>query len=189
MKKIYIRSTLLLCYALLALQAPFSRAEKFKTNASITFSGTSTLHDFEGVVSATPFITEITQNSQTGEAQFSAITTINVSGMTTQHKKRDKNMFKMLDAENFTLITGRIENALLPETGDSQVMLNLKICNEEHDVVATLSDWKREENRIRCRMAFPVSLKTFGLKAPSVMGVIRVGDTVNVECNLEGTVQ
>ena len=49
-----------------------------------------------------------------------------------------------------------------------------------------LSDWNNDDGRAACRMQFTVSLEAFGLKPPSVMGVIRVGDSVNIDCLIQG---
>ena len=68
------------------------------------------------------------------------------------------------------------------------VRLGLKIRDVENDVWATLSNVKRGGKQISCTMTFPVSLSAFQLKAPSVLGMIRVGDTVLVECTITGQV-
>jgi hypothetical protein len=106
--------------------------------------------------------------------------------MTTDHKERDKNMFKMLDQETFTLISGSLNDAVLPTTGTATATLRLKIRDVEREVEVTLSNYKRTGDQVSCSMAFPVSLKAFNLKRPSVMVLIRVGDTVQIECTIQG---
>ena len=39
---------------------------------------------------------------------------------------------------------------------------------------------------VNCSMALPVSLKALTLKRPAVMGLIRIGDTVQIECTIQG---
>lgn len=164
-------------------------AERLEATATIKFTGDSTLHGFEGTVATQPFAVEINEDAVTGKLRLSATTAVRVPDMTTHHGKRDKNMFKMLDLENFTLISGALTDAAVPQDGSGEALLRLKIRDVEQEIVATLSDWKRGDGQASCRMAFPVSLKAFGLKAPSVAGLIRVGDTVMVECMLKGTEQ
>lgn len=166
-----------------------ARAGEVTTTASITFRGTSTLHGFEGTVTPAPFPVIFRKDSETGRTNISATVTVNVADMTTQHNKRDKNMFKMLDAENFTTISGTLTNALIPAEGSGEATVHLKIHGVEQDITATLSDLKIDETQSTCRMEFPVSLAAFGLKPPSVIGLIRVGDTVTVECTLQGTLK
>lgn len=164
-------------------------AEQIKTTAFIRFHGTSTLHDFEGDIATIPFSANFHNDPLTGQSHVSAIAIVKVLEMTTHKKKRDKNMLQMLDAQHFDLITGVLENALAPEKEATTATLLLKICNVEKEVPVTLSDWNRNGDHVSFKMTFSISLKNFGLKGPSVLGLIRVGDTVELECTLEGAVQ
>jgi len=185
MHKLNLKKFYILTVGILLLAS--AHAEEVEATATIAFHGTSTLHGFEGTVDTAPFIATLREDAETGSLHVSATTTINVLDMTTHHKKRDKNMFKMLNPQDFSLITGVLVDAPLPREGTSEVTLHLTIHDVEQEVPATLSDWKHEGDLGSCRMTFSVSLKEFGLKAPSVMGLIRVGDIVNVECTLQGT--
>jgi len=164
-----------------------SWADIAETTAFIAFKGTSTLHDFEGTAASQPFVLTFKENPETRHIQISADAALKVSAMSTDHKKRDKNMFKMLDHENFSLISGSLSEASFPISGNGNAKLKLIIRDIEKTVEANFSNWKREGNKISVDMKFSVSLTSFGLKPPSVMGVIRVGDTVTVECEVEGT--
>lgn len=162
--------------------------EDIAARAQITFRGSSTLHDFEGVVASRPFTADFDWDNQTSMLHISAKTSLDVGKMTTQNRKRDTNMFKMFDLEHFAKIEGELEDAVVPQEGSGKARLHLKIRNIEHDVQATLSNIERVEDRISCTMNFPVQLSAFKLKAPSVMGIIRVDDTVFVECTITGRV-
>ena len=50
----------------------------------------------------------------------------------------------------------------------------------ERKVRATASNLKESGERVGFDLEFPVSLREFDLKAPSVLGIIRVGDKVSV---------
>jgi len=189
MRTPFIKHRCLLAALGLGLMLAPAQAEEAKATSAIVFKGTSTLHGFEGSVTSQPFIVTFNQKPETGQVVVSAAAAVSVPDMTTAHKKRDKNMYKMLDQKNFTLISGALADAPIPAEGTGKAILKLKIRNVEREVAATLSDWKRDAGQVGCKMAFDVSLKAFGLKPPSVLGVIRVGDTVQVECNLQGTVQ
>lgn len=162
-------------------------ADQLKATATIDFHGTSTLHGFDGSVTSQTF-TAIFAEMEDGQATVSATAKLNVSDMTTLHGKRDKNMLKMLDQKNFDLITGTLSAAKLPAKGSSTAPMKLKIRDVEQQVEATLSDYIRDGDQATCVMTFPISLKAFGLKRPSVMGLIRVGDLVTVECTIQGRI-
>ncbi|MDZ8119719.1 YceI family protein [Pontiella agarivorans] len=160
-----------------------------ETTAFVTFKGTSTLHDFEGTATSQPFALTFTEIPEIGQIRLSATADLNVSTMDTANKKRDRKMFTMLDREHFQLISGSLPETVIPVSGSGHARLKLKIRDTEQYVEATLSNWQREGNTIRVDLTFPVSLAAFGLKPPSVLGMIRVGDTVNVTCEIEGNCQ
>ncbi|WP_372806909.1 hypothetical protein [Pontiella sp.] len=152
--------------------------------ANIRFKGTSTLHDFEGTVPARPFSATVAAGATNGQMVVCASTVLRVDAMTTEHKKRDKNMLNMLDQSNYAEISGSLTNAPISLTEKTAATLHLKIRDVEQQVPVVLSDWTREGDLMSGLMSFPVSLKTFKLQAPTVMGIIRVGDTVDVECTI-----
>lgn len=170
------------------LSAP-ARAGQADATAAIVFKGTSTLHDFEGTVATRPFVATFHEDAATGQLRVTAKALLNVLDMNTDNNKRDKNMLKMLGQNNHNLITGSLNDAPVSPTGTSRATLRLNIRDVVQDVAVTLSEWHRDGDQANCSMAFDVSLRAFDLKPPSVMGVIRVGDTVHIECKINGTVQ
>jgi hypothetical protein len=174
---------------LLGLSLSASLADTATVSAVVTFKGTSTLHDFEGGAVSQPSAATFNEDASSGTMRVTAQVSLNVLDMTTEHGKRDKNMYMMLNEEEFKLITGSLENAEVPMVGTGTVALRLKIRDVEQDVAATVSEVAHSDGHITCRMVFPVSLKAFNLKAPSVMGLIKVGDTVEVECKIQGTIE
>ncbi len=171
------------------LLQPAARAGHVTATADILFSGSSTLHDFEGKASLQPFVASFTEDQETGGLQVTAQASLNIEDMTTENNKRDKNMFKMFDLEHFQLITGELPETAIRSEGSTQTRLHLRIRNVEHDVDATISNLQRNGNQISCSMTFPVSLKLFDLKGPSVMGLIRVDDLIDVECRITGQIE
>jgi len=162
-------------------------AGQMTATASIRFQGSSTLHDFEGTAEARPFTIQYVEDADTGKLIVTASTSLDVGGMTTNNKKRDKNMAKMFDQEHYTMIQGDLEDIVLAGDETSKARLHLRIRNVEKDIEAVLSNLERSENGLRCTMTFPVILSEYGLKAPSVLGVIKVADTVQVECTINAT--
>ena len=54
--------------------------------------------------------------------------------------------------------------------------------------LATASNLKESGERVTFDLEFPVSLGEFDLKAPSVLGIVRVGDKVSVKATFTLTV-
>jgi hypothetical protein len=171
-----------------ALVQSIAQAENLTATADIQFSGSSTLHDFEGTASSQPFVARFTEDRETGQLKVAAKASLSVKDMGTENSKRDNNMFKMFDLEHFKLITGELAETAIPLQGSTQATLRLTIRNVERDVDATISGVQRDANHISCKMQFPISLKAFDLKGPSVLGLIRVDDTVYVACTINGQI-
>jgi len=180
--KIYAAATALLLLA-------SAQGGEFDGLAKITFKGTSTLHDFEGTATSAPFDATFSEEGKTGQLYVSASTSVVILKMDTQNKKRDKKMFKMFETQTYALITGSLEKAPVPTAGSGEATLLLKIHGVEKEIIATLSDFTHDDKTAQCKMTFTISLKAFGLKPPSVIGLIRVGDTVQVECIVTGTLK
>jgi polyisoprenoid-binding protein YceI len=155
--------------------------------AEIRFAGTSTLHGFKGHATAEPFALELREEPATHEALATASARVKVSALTTDHEARDRKMRDMLDLERFASIDGSIRDAHIPTSGSGPVELLLKIRGLEHTVSAAASEWRKADGSTSFRLAFPVSLRAFGLKPPSVLGMIRVGDEVRVECDVSSS--
>jgi polyisoprenoid-binding protein YceI len=147
--------------------------------ANVRFYGTSTLHDFEGQVTSRPFKLTIE-----GDGKWSADADAPVAQMSTDNKRRDNNMYEMLGSSVFPSLHGSVKNAPVPRGGSQVVQGTLKIRNVEHKVPVTISGWKRDGDSVSFHGEAAVSLSAYGLKAPSVMGVVRVGDTVTLRADV-----
>jgi len=179
---------LAVCATGLAIIQPALRADSLEARAEIRFRGSSTLHDFEGTACTLPFTAVFRENGRDDQLVVAARTVVEVGKMTTDNSKRDRNMFKMFDLEHFARIEGQLPETVVSLNEHSEALLHLRICNEEHDVKAAISELHRAGNIMTCTMTFPISLKEFHLKGPSVLGMIRVDDTVYIECDIQGTI-
>jgi hypothetical protein len=172
-------------FCLLALGAQISVAQsaaprQWPAEAIIRFSATSTLHDFGGEVAAQPFVLTIASNSWSADAFVVS------ARMNTANEGRDKNMYKMLNTNSHPRLHGKVTQAPMPGAGATNGTLRLKIRDQEHDLPLTISHWLETSNRLSFHAEWDLSLKQFKLKPPSVMGIVRVGDTVHL--NAEVTV-
>ena len=64
--------------------------------------------------------------------------------------------------------------------GQAEIPFTLEIAGVKQELVAKVSKLVTEGSRRTFDAAFEVSVKSFGLKTPSIMGLIRVNDIVKV---------
>jgi len=147
--------------------------------AIVRFEATSTLHDFGGTVSAQPFVLKVSSNQWSAEADVLA------GLMNTANAKRDRNMHEMFNTNDYPRLHGTIAPAAIPVSGTTtNVILNLKIRDQQHDLPVAISDWSETDSNLTFHAEWDVSLKQFKLKPPSVLGVVRVGDVVHLSAEV-----
>ena len=161
--------------ACLAAIAPGARAENGKGTLEISFSVTSSLHDFEGNVPSVTFAIE----SGPGGA-WDGDVEVPVAAMDTGIDRRDQNLRVMLDAAQYPRIRGRFR-AVDPEQVHASGVLPflLQIREVERPVEATISNWQQDDRTARFDAEFDVSLRDCALEAPHVL-FMSVGDRVHV---------
>jgi len=149
----------------------------------IEFTGHSTLHDFRGTVHSQPFEV-LVEKAENGAETWSVDVSVTAEQMNTGNGLRDKNMRALLRVSDFPLIRGSVVRAapaaFRSSAAPAKLPLKLSLLARDAEVEADVSNWQEDENRIEFDMAFPVSLGQYGLKPPSMMGMIKVGDRVDV---------
>lgn len=171
-----------LCLAFLTVAAASggenpAPTRRLPANAAIRFQGTSTLHDFTGTVPAQPFVLTLTSN--TWSAQGGVV----IGQMNTASEGRDRNMCKMFGTNDHPTLRGEVKPSPLPPAG-TNVTLLFQVRNKTNALPVQISNWTEDAEAVRFHAGWDVSLKQYGLKPPSVMGVIRVGDLVHVEADV-----
>lgn len=174
-QSVAVMKTLLSLFVFLfTATAPLS-AELLKAVTVASFAGTSTLHDFEGKASSQPADAEWAD----GALSLPSVT-FDVTGLNTDHAKRDKNMMKMFEPAKHPAIVGSI-NAwkLVPgQVSEQQLEINIHGSSVTVPVKVTRFEVGATETILECE--FTLSLKACTLQRPSVMGIIRVGDEVKL---------
>ncbi|HMP75257.1 MAG TPA: YceI family protein [Kiritimatiellia bacterium] len=151
----------------------------------ITFSGDSTLHAFEGHGHADSF----EHRRGTNGAHVFAMT-VSARSLETGLGARDAKMWKLLDVDHFPTLSGRLEaipDAWLASADDAGIQsrpLQLSLRDHEEAVPAQIQCVREDDGTGWMDVSFTVSLKAFGLSPPSVLGLIRVRDTVDVKVRL-----
>jgi len=151
---------------------------RLPAKAVIQFNGTSTLHDFSGRLPAQPFLLILSNGTWSASADVLA------GQMSTASEGRDGNMHKMLGTNQHPKIQGTVTAAPMPGQAGTHVMLRLKIRDQARELPARVSAWTESATEIKFHADWELSLKDYGLKPPSVIGVIRVGDRVKLQADV-----
>ena len=163
----------LVVLALLSLSA--RAREPLYGSVSSDFKVKATVDSFTGKAVSNPVVVQ--------PEDPSINVTFEIAKMETGKKKRDKEMMHMFHADEFPLITGTAAAGSLLElkTGDeADLPVSVTLHGETRSVTGKVTAVTSSEGRLSFDMEFPLSLKAFGLKPPSVIGIIRVNDTVQV---------
>lgn len=179
---------------LLAAAAFGQPAGDWQGACKITFSGTSPLQNFTGTVSAEPFAVTLANPERGPGAGLAATVRVKAAKMDTDEPRRDEKMHETLEVTKHPEIVVRLpEGMTLAQTlpvvdGQSPrptvVPFVLTLLGQDHEILGQVSEWRYAEGVARFRVSFPVSLKASGIKAPAVLGVVRVADEIQVQADL-----
>ena len=158
--------------------------QRMPAKAVIRFAGTSTLHDFGGQLPAQPFSLILSNGTWSASADVLA------GLMGTDNEKRDRKMHEMLRTNEHPRLQGTVSSAPIPGPGSTvtnNATLTLKIRGTPQSLNVRVGKWQETADAIRFHAEWELSLKQYGLKPPSVAGVIRVGDTIRLEADVTAT--
>jgi polyisoprenoid-binding protein YceI len=169
-----------------------STPSTWRGTSDIKFAGTSTLHGWSGTVSAEPFVATVMMDDRGKPQALTAKVNVKVLNMDTAKEDRDKNMRASMKAADFPFITANFDSAfekvMKPgEAAPSRLPFKLKLLGKEHEVNADITNWSLKGNVATFDLAFDLSLKACGIEVPSVLVVIRVGDTVKLHASVKLT--
>jgi hypothetical protein len=163
----------------------------------IAFLATSTLHDVSGFARCQPFPVRIARDASGREVIPVVVADVPVAAMDTRNGSRDGQMREMFLSDRFPRIRGTIHDVAVERLrveigmgreGKAPLDLLLGIRGVERKIRADASNLKESGDKVTFDLEFPVSLREFDLKAPSVLGIIRVGDKVTVKASFTLTV-
>ena len=178
--------------ALLLLISTRASAAEIRGVCEVRFEASVTLHDFSGGGKCLPFTAPLDRTPGGDNVLPLVAVTLPVAGMETGNGGRDKDMRKMFEADRHPDIhasaRGIDADALRRRmrenpAGKASLEIVVAIRGAERKVQASVGAYKEEGNRLSFEIGFPVSLKEFGLKAPSVLGLFRVADGVLVKAS------
>lgn len=159
-------------------------ADPWEGRAELSFAGTSTLHDWAGVVVAQPFTAEVAVGADGRVTRVEARAEARVAEMNTDNEGRDENLRKAMQATVHPLVAAKAAIEALPATSDPAtswgVPVTLELMGRQQVVQAVASHWMAEGDRVTFDLAFTVSLEASGIRIPAVLFFIRVGDEIHV---------
>jgi polyisoprenoid-binding protein YceI len=174
---------------LLLAAAPAQTVERWSGTANIGFSGTSTLHDWEGKVAPRPFIATVTRDPSGRPARVKGTVTVQVSKMDTAEPKRDENMRKAMKAADFPLVKAVIDASAEEIAGSgstpAKLPIQLTLLGKEQEQLGTISNWKLNGNEASFDLDVDLSLKASGITVPSVAFFIKVGDRIKIHARVK----
>ncbi len=150
--------------------------------SKITFTLKSTLHDVEGY--ARTISSQFQEDSGIAQGSFN----VDVAGLTTDHFKRDKNMYTMFDLEKYTQIHFDFDHVDFKEaltSGHGPVLFNgVMTIHHMSKPLSVTATAHLVDGVLVIEGEFPINLNDYQLKPPSVMGIIRVNKIVNVKYSI-----
>jgi hypothetical protein len=171
---------------LAASAAAAAQPGSIRGRCDVKFFGTSTLHDFEGRAPCEAFAVEPLAES----GAYRARVVVDVAKLTTGLGARDARMREMFEAARFPQIVASFDRVVEDELRAASeasgptapLAFRLAIHGRERSVVPTLLDWEEvPDEQLRLLARFQLSLRDFGLEAPSVLGLMKVDDVVRTE--------
>ena len=171
-------ASLILLALAFRLGAADAAVQQLPATAAIRFAATSTLHDFGGSLPSQPFTLVLSNGTWSASADV-------LSGlMNTAHEKRDRKMHEMFATNSFPKMHGAVIAAPLPGVAGTNATLQLIIRDKTNALTARITGWTEDARAIQFRATWELSLKNYALKPPSVLGVIKVGDRIQLEADV-----
>lgn len=183
-----------LFFLVLALCALPASALELPGSCRIHFSGSSTLHDFSGDGGCEPFVLQVRNAADGAPVLAEAALKVPVVALQTGNGSRDEKMRVMFTADRFPQVTGILPGGPLAElrrqlhaasAGKGSFPLRLRIREVEAPVTAKVTNLVDSVEGLTFDLDFPVSLGTYHLEPPSVLGLIKVADQVRVTASLK----
>lgn len=167
----------------LASLASLAAQETYTGEADVVFEGSSNLHGFSGEVNNVPLKVQVSDDEK-----LSMETTVTIENMTTDNRKRDKDMWKMFGYSEHPLMTVKVSGAPLDSAypkGDTpgKLPVNFVIQGKSTQVTATTHNLKETAQGGSFELRIPLSLEKLGLKAPQTL-LLKVRDQVDVRAQI-----
>jgi len=176
---------IVLCVFMVFMNGPAQASSQWQVSqkkSRVVFILHSTMHEVDGQAP------ELFGRFEQQENLIKGFVDVGVSGLTTDNEIRDRAMYKMFDASqyaqiHFTFKDVNLANVLEGHEGDVIFSGEMTIHHISHPM-SIISTGRMTGNTFICEGQMLISLKDYDLKPPSVLGIIRVKDSVLVQFNI-----
>ena len=159
--------------------ATICAAADYSGTCDIMFRADATMHGFNGNVAAEPFTAVEDNGALTLKVDVSPLK------ITTKEEERDHEVQKTLKAPDFALLHGEAKGVAIDslKAEDAEMPFDLTIAGTTLPVKGVITGFEETATGYAFKVSFDVSMKSFGLKPKSMLGIIRVNDKVRVTCS------
>jgi hypothetical protein len=193
MKSLLCRSSAILSISLFSVFSasnPSSASERWSGTCRVEFSGTSTFGGWSGTIDTEPFTVAVGKPDQIEVSPLATVISAQTDELKTSSERRDKVIKESMQSSDHPEISVRLapdftmaQTRPVRKSGflhPTVIPFTVELLGKEYQMMAQVSNC-RVENGVMCfGVSFPVSLKACGIKAPSVLGIIRVGDSISI---------
>lgn len=192
--KLHFFSLIAASAMLWAFPGAVAATDKYGGHSDIVFDGDSTLDAFSGEITNVPV--KVTCDIDTnGVAWLNTRIEIGPRQLTTHNTKRDANMYRMFQPEQFPRLLIVVSNAPLasaqltsagPHSGCGRLPMQVIMCGVTNEVCGKTSNPVSIAEGWEFDLETDLSLKSFKLKPPTLLlGAIAVRDTVKVKAHIK----
>jgi polyisoprenoid-binding protein YceI len=182
----------LLIIALTIISTTATKAQTLNltgNNNSVVVTGTSSLHDWEMVLSDFRATAEVTQNDDGSFTLTKAGLTGDANKLSSDNSMMDKKAHEALEAKKAPALTFRQSAPLNIQAGNDkkvQIKGNLTIAGETRPVSLPINLSYQESGNITVKGTATIQMSDYEMDPPTAMfGTIKTGDEVKVNINLE----
>jgi len=150
-----------------------------QATCAVAFSGSSTLKDFTGTLP--PVTTQLESAAAPGHWNVDLL--VPIAAVDTGSSSRDARLRELFRTSEIRVSLEDLDPAAV--RSEHRLRGTLTLAGRTREFVATLANWKEDEHGASFDASGTISLADFGLPAPTVLGVIRVADTIEVSAHVE----
>jgi polyisoprenoid-binding protein YceI len=159
-----------------------------ESNNSVVVSGTSSLHDWEMILSGFKASTKVNQQDDGSVVLESAVFTADANNLSSDNSMMDKKAHEALNAKKAPEISFRqSETVTIPSGGEKSIRIkgNLKIAGQTKSVTIPLRVTSQSDGTLLVKGTLPITMSDYKMEPPTAMfGTIKAGDEVKVNFNL-----
>ncbi|MBN2280116.1 MAG: YceI family protein [Candidatus Marinimicrobia bacterium] len=158
------------------------------TNNSVVVSGTSSLHDWEMILSGFNASTKLNQQDDGSMVLESAVFTANANNLSSDNSLMDKKAHEALNAKKAPEISFRqSETVTIPAGGEKSLRIkgNLKIAGQSKLVTIPVNVTPQSNGTLLVKGILPITMSDYKMDPPTAMfGTVKAGDEVKVNFNI-----